>query len=154
MSRNKPPENDYSKAMRKHVCTQQLRKAKKKAGINQPKKKPRQKNWAQESWEEWDDLNLEESEPVMPRGEKERLQRFAGTVVADCHGLLIVGMVIGGVGLPQRNEVNAVVDRGREVDRVVPTEFPNQVGESGFVNILVLHCPSSPPDIPRNHEKG
>jgi len=72
MSRNKPRVNNYVKAMQKHNRTQTLRKAKKNASNVQAKKKPRQKQWAQESWDEWDDLDFENTEPVMPLGEKER----------------------------------------------------------------------------------
>jgi ribosome biogenesis GTPase len=83
MSNDKPRENDYSKAMRKHIRTQQLRKAKKKAGVNQSKKKPRQKNWTQESWDEWDELDFEDSEPVMPRGEKERQRSLENQIIGQ-----------------------------------------------------------------------
>jgi ribosome biogenesis GTPase len=72
MSNDKPRANDYEKSMRKHIRTQQLRKEKKKSVYQQNKKKPRQKNWVQEDWEEWDDLDFKDTEPIMPLGENER----------------------------------------------------------------------------------
>jgi ribosome biogenesis GTPase len=76
MSKNNARVNNYSKAMKKHIRTQQLRKAKKKSANIQAKKKPRKKHWEQESWEEWDELDIKESEPIMPRGEKERQRKL------------------------------------------------------------------------------
>ena len=64
--------NDYSKALKKHIRTQQLRKAKKKAGHNKVAKKPRHKNWDVETLDEWDDLDHNPKESVMPRGDNER----------------------------------------------------------------------------------
>ena len=72
MSNNKPRVNNYLKEMQKHNRTQKLRKAKKNSANAQAEKKPRKKNWEQESWEEWDELDFEDTEPVIPRGEKER----------------------------------------------------------------------------------
>ena len=83
MSNDNSRVNNYSKEMEKHIRTQRLRKAKKKSGHTQSEKKPRKKNWEQESWEEWDDLDLEESEPVMPRGEKERQRTMERQVLGQ-----------------------------------------------------------------------
>jgi ribosome biogenesis GTPase len=76
MSNNKPRVNNYAKEMEKHIRTQRLRKAKKNSAHTQAEKKPRQKQWTQEKWDEWDDLDAEESEPVVPRGEKERQRKL------------------------------------------------------------------------------
>jgi ribosome biogenesis GTPase len=83
MSNNKPREHDYAKEMEKHIRTQKLRKAKKKSGHNQAEKKPRKKNWGQESWEEWDELEFEDTEPVIPRGEKERQRNLERQVLGQ-----------------------------------------------------------------------
>ena len=63
---------DYSKAMKKHIRTQQLRKAKKKSGKNKTAKKPRHKNWEIQTRDEWDELECETRESIMPLGESER----------------------------------------------------------------------------------
>ena len=83
MSNNKPRVNNYAKEMEKHIRTQKLRKAKKKSGYSQAEKKPRKKNWEQESWEAWDELDFEESEPVIPRGEKERQRKMERQVLGQ-----------------------------------------------------------------------
>jgi len=64
--------SNYERDTRKHLRTQQLRKEKKKSGHLKNKRKPRQKNWVHENWEEWDDLEHKDTEPIMPRGEHER----------------------------------------------------------------------------------
>lgn len=83
MSNNKPREHDYAKEMEKHIRTQQLRNAKKKSGYSQADKKPRKKDWGTESWEEWDELEFEDTEPVMPRGEKERQRNLERQVLGQ-----------------------------------------------------------------------
>ena len=63
---------DYSKEMKKHLRTQELRKASKKTNRRQKSKKPRRKNWIGDAHDEYDELEFETVERVMPRGERER----------------------------------------------------------------------------------
>ena len=63
---------DYTKAMKKHVRTQGLRKASKKTKRRQKTKKPRQKNWLDAAFDEYDELEFDNVERIMPRGERER----------------------------------------------------------------------------------
>lgn len=63
---------DYNKAMKKHLRTQELRKASKKTKRRQKTKKPRRKNWIDATYDEYDELEFDTFEPIMPRGERER----------------------------------------------------------------------------------
>lgn len=63
---------DYSKEMNKHLRTQELRKASKKTNRRQKSKKPRRKNWIGDAYDEYEELEFETVERVMPRGERER----------------------------------------------------------------------------------
>jgi ribosome biogenesis GTPase len=63
---------DYNKAMKKHLRTQELRKACKKTKRRQKTKKPRRKNWIDAAYDEYDELKFDTFERIMPRGERER----------------------------------------------------------------------------------
>ena len=63
---------DYNKAMKKHLRTQELRKASKKTKRRQKTKKPRRKNWIDATYDEYDELEFDTLERIMPRGERER----------------------------------------------------------------------------------
>jgi ribosome biogenesis GTPase len=66
---------DYNKAMKKHLRTQELRKASKNTKRRQKTKKPRRKNWLDAAYDEYDELDLDNFERIMPRGERERRRR-------------------------------------------------------------------------------
>lgn len=63
---------DYDKAMKKHLRTQELRKASKNSKRRQKTKKPRRKNWIDITYDNDDELEYGTSERIMPRGEYER----------------------------------------------------------------------------------
>jgi ribosome biogenesis GTPase len=63
---------DYNKAWNKHLRTQALRKASKKTKRRQKTKKPRRKNWLDAAYDEFDELEFDTVERIMPRGEHER----------------------------------------------------------------------------------
>ena len=63
---------DYNKAMNKHVRTQTLRKASKNTKRRQKTKKPRQNKWLDAAYDEFDELEFDTVERIMPRGERER----------------------------------------------------------------------------------
>ena len=75
---------DYSKEMKKHLRTQKLRKASKQTKRRQKTKKPRRKDWIGDAFNEFDELEFETVERVMPRGERERrrtVEQIASTSV-------------------------------------------------------------------------
>jgi ribosome biogenesis GTPase / thiamine phosphate phosphatase len=67
----------YRQSMKKHVAKQKLRKARKKAGTRENPKKPRQKDWIPDAWDEWEDLEYPVLEKVMPRGSADRRREVA-----------------------------------------------------------------------------
>jgi len=72
MDKNKIQIENYTKDMQKHVRKQQLRDSRRKSGPKNKAKKPRQKEWLPDSWDDLDDLDYTVEERIMPRGEGER----------------------------------------------------------------------------------
>ena len=69
----------HQKEMEKHTRKQKLRDARRKSGVKGSTTKPRRKKLNHNNWKDWDDLDtieFENTEPIMPRGERERRQKI------------------------------------------------------------------------------
>lgn len=64
----------YKNHVEKETRRKQLKSAQKNVNKNYVSKRPRRRDWLFDSVEEWDDLDYEPEERVMPRGEQERRQ--------------------------------------------------------------------------------
>ncbi len=66
---------EHHKSMQKHIRKQQLREARRKAGVRSQMKKPRLKKISTNDWDDWenlDELELSTYETIIPKGETER----------------------------------------------------------------------------------
>jgi ribosome biogenesis GTPase len=64
--------SDYLKDLEKHIHKERLRESRRKTGARDKTKKPRQKNWMPDSFDDWDDVYLETHESIYSPGERER----------------------------------------------------------------------------------
>jgi ribosome biogenesis GTPase / thiamine phosphate phosphatase len=67
----------YQQSEKKHVTKQKLRKARRKADAKDSPKKPRQKDWNPDAWDEWEGQEYPVVENVMPRGSADRRRQVA-----------------------------------------------------------------------------
>ncbi len=81
--------------MQKHIRKQQLRDARRKAGLRAQTKKPRLKKISTNDWDNWDELDeleLDTYESILPKGERERRreiekQAFGGGSNGNSQGI-------------------------------------------------------------------
>ncbi|MBC8506041.1 MAG: ribosome small subunit-dependent GTPase A [Anaerolineales bacterium] len=86
MDDNKIQIENYSEDMQKHVRKQQLRNTRRKSGPKNKAKKPRQKEWIPDSWDDIDDLDYSVDERIMPRGEEERRREIERKALSGTSG--------------------------------------------------------------------
>ena len=76
----------HIEGMKKHTRKQQLRDARRKAGVRTNTKKPRLKKIATTEWDDWDDLDemeFETYQPILSKNELERRREIEKSVTAN-----------------------------------------------------------------------
>jgi ribosome biogenesis GTPase len=143
MNDSSKKERDYRKIMQKHVRSQQLRKTREKTQRRQKHKKPRRKNWASAAPDDWDELENDSYERVMPRGEHERRQtveKMAFEKPSEDQGSPEAALEAPEAGCGTVVEVSSGLCRVALDDRIVLCSLRGalKVEETGFTNVVAV----------------
>ena len=112
----------HEKNVKRQERHKKLRSITKNLKHNQQPKPNRKKDWREYQGEDWDEVDLEQQERVMPRGETER-RRNLEKVVARAGGVTTGGPAVAGATIGESAKV--------EVPAQAPVETPE--GEQGMV---------------------
>jgi ribosome biogenesis GTPase len=133
----------YRQDMQKSERRKKLQLTNKKLGRQQQSKRTRQKNWLPDHSDDWDDLDYEREERVMPRNERERRRTvekvaFQATEPEADDEAAQTGNVAGQKGvITEVSSGLCQVDLG---DAVLPCRIPGRLkaAEQTFTNVVAV----------------